>query len=118
MTKLQKLKEKLLFSFILKTNSGYSVDGIVFIDEYFTKYRLKDSEEFFNLNFEDVSHIESLLENSIYPKLLPENYHMNNNLGKFTDSDLYFLVAGENVKIADITMPYWTEHFLTAVGLS
>lgn len=99
MTKLQKLKEKLPFSFILKANTGYSIDGLVFIDDYFTKYHLKNSEKFFYLDFENVSHIEELLNNSIYPKVLPENYHMSNNLGKFSDSDLYFLVAGENVKI-------------------
>ena len=99
MTNLQKIKEKLPFDYFLKVKSGYSLNGIVFIDNFFLEYKLMNNDKGYKFDMDDLTHLEELLNTSEYPKLLPENYHLENNKGKFSDSDLYFLVAGENIKI-------------------
>lgn len=99
MTRLQKLKKLLIFHYFSKTSNGYLIDGMVFIDSEIEYYKLIKRDERYILNLEDISHLKGLIESSVYENILPEDYHLRNNLGKFSESDLYFLVAEDTVKI-------------------
>lgn len=99
MQKLQELQKVLPFNFISETKNGYLIDGIVFVYEDLDGYKFLKDKSYFPFDINDLSHLKELLLKNQHEQVLPEVYHLKNSVGKFSESDLYFLVAEGNVKV-------------------